>query len=40
MEENGSLRVGEITNYPTAGQFVFSPKDFGVWFGKDWQPRY
>jgi hypothetical protein len=40
MEENGSLRVGEITNYPSAGQVDFSPKDFGVWFGKDWQPRY
>jgi len=40
MEDNGALRVGEITNYPTAGQFDFSPTEFGVWFGQDWQPRY
>ena len=40
IDDNGSLRVGEITNYPTAGNFAFSPADFGDWFGKDWNPRY
>ena len=40
IDDNGSLRVGEITNYPTAGSFAFSPADFGDWFGKDWRPHY
>lgn len=40
IDDNGSLRVGEITNYPTAGNFDFSPAEFAVWFGKDWLPSY
>jgi hypothetical protein len=40
IDDNGSLRVGEITNYPTAGNFDFIPADFSHWFGKDWLPDY
>jgi len=40
IDDNGSLRVGEITNYPTAGNFEFIPSDFSEWFGKDWIPSY
>ena len=40
IDDNGLLRVGEITNYPTAGNFDFSSADFAAWFGKDWLPNY
>ena len=40
IDDAGNLRVGEITNYPTAGNFTFVPPDFSEWFGKDWIPSY
>jgi len=40
IDDSGQLRVGEITNYPTAGDFEFVPTDFSEWFGKDWIPDY
>jgi hypothetical protein len=40
IDDSGQLRVGEITNYPTAGNFEFVPPEFSEWFGKDWIPNY
>jgi hypothetical protein len=36
----GSLRVGELTNYPTSGQMEYTPKDYALLLGKDWNPSY
>lgn len=40
IDDSGQLRVGEITNYPTAGNFDFVPPEFSEWFGKDWIPNH
>ena len=40
IDDAGQLRVGEITSYPTAGNFDFDPPEFSEWFGKDWVPQY
>jgi hypothetical protein len=36
----GQLRVGELTNYPTAGQMEYSPEDYALLLGKYWTPNY
>lgn len=36
----GKLRVGELTNYPTAGQMEYSPENYALLLGKDWTPNY
>lgn len=40
LHDSVSLRVGEITNYPTAGNFDYVPESFSVWLGKSWMPSY
>jgi hypothetical protein len=34
------LLVGELTNYPTAGEGSHDPPSFDEWLGKDWAPSY
>lgn len=33
------LLVGELTSYPTAGDFSYDPPEFTAWAGKDWHPE-
>jgi len=40
IDDGGKLRVGEITNYPTAGAFEYLPATFDLWMGRDWHPQY
>lgn len=40
IDDNGRLRVGEITNYPTAGNYTYQPDSFNEWMGRDWHPNY
>jgi hypothetical protein len=38
--DNGVLRVGEITNYPTAGEYTYIPESFNAVIGNGWNPNY
>ena len=38
--DNGVLRVGEITNYPTAGEYSYTPESFNAVIGHGWNPNY
>jgi hypothetical protein len=38
--DNGVLRVGEITNYPTAGEYTYIPESFNAVIGRGWNPNY
>lgn len=40
LDDGGELKIGEITNYPTAGNFDFDPPSFSEWFGISWRPEY
>lgn len=40
LDDDGRLRVGEITNYPTAGNYTYQPDSFNEWMGCDWHPDY
>ncbi len=40
IDDDGQLRVGEITNYPTAGVFDYEPTVFNSWMGREWHPNY
>jgi hypothetical protein len=40
IDDDGKLRVGEITNYPTAGNYTYQPDSFNEWMGCDWHPNY
>lgn len=40
IDDDGQLRVGEITNYPTAGDFDYVPTVFNSWMGSEWHPNY
>lgn len=40
LDDGGILRIGEITNYPTAGNFDFVPSSFSELLGVDWHPKY
>jgi hypothetical protein len=39
-DDAGQLRVGEITNYPFAGDGYYEPAEFETWLGEDWKPHY
>ncbi len=38
--DNGILLVGEITNYPTAGEYTYIPESFNAVIGSGWNPNY
>jgi hypothetical protein len=39
-DDSGQLRVGELTNYPFAGDGHYEPAEFDEWLGENWHPTY